>query len=171
MKLGDREVEAEVESDGEGLRVNLGDGWRSLGLKRLGSTPRFALMIDGRTVDVLAKESPGRIEVLIGGVTYVVSTARPRKGRVAAAAEDEDDAHFENGVWSLRSPQTGSVVDIRVSVGASVEPGTVLMVVEAMKMQNELRSRVAGTVSSIKVERGQRVETGAVLLEVAAPTG
>jgi biotin carboxyl carrier protein len=43
------------------------------------------------------------------------------------------------------------------------------MVVEAMKMQNELRSRVSGTVSAIKVERGQRVETRAVLLEVTAP--
>jgi biotin carboxyl carrier protein len=105
---------------------------------------------------------------LVGSIPYTVDTARPRKGRGATADED-DDGHFEGGVWSLKSPQTGSVVDIRVAVGDVVEPGMVLMVVEAMKMQNELRSRVAGTVSAIKVERGQRVETRAVLLEVAAP--
>jgi biotin carboxyl carrier protein len=119
-------------------------------------------------VDVLAKEGRDRIDVLLGAVTYSVSTSRPRKGRGGAVDED-DDGHFENGVWSLKSPQTGSVVDIRVAVGDAVEAGTVLMVVEAMKMQNELRSRVSGTVSAIKVERGQRVETRAVLLEVTAP--
>jgi biotin carboxyl carrier protein len=60
------------------------------------------------------------------------------------------------------------VVDIRVGEGDKVEQGAILMVVEAMKMQNELRSRVAGVIAAIKAEKGQRVETGAVLIEVSA---
>ncbi len=167
MKLGDREVEAEIEDDGDGLRVNLGDGWRAVDLRRLGASPRFALTLDSRTFDVLAAASRDRVEVLVEGSTFSVETVRPRKGR-GKAGEDEN-GHFVDGHWGLRAPLTGSVVDIRVAVGDTVEQGSVLMVIEAMKMQNELRSRVGGQVSAIKVEKGQRVEAGAVMLEVSAP--
>jgi biotin carboxyl carrier protein len=167
LKLGDTEVEAEVHETPDGLRVNLGDGWRLVHLQRLGASPRYALTMPDRTLDVLALETETGIEVVIGGTSYSVSTTRPRKGR--GGREEEEDGHFANGVWTLRSPITGSVVDIRVAVGDTVEQGAILMVVEAMKMQNELRSRVSGTVASVKVEKGQRVETGAPLIEVSAP--
>ena len=116
---------------------------------------------------MLAQETDTGIEIVIGGIPYSVSTARPRKGR--GGREEEEDGHFVNGVWTLRSPITGSVVDIRVAVGDQVEQGAILMVVEAMKMQNELRSRVSGTVAAVRAEKGQRVETGAPLIEVKAP--
>ena len=96
-----------------------------------------------------------------------MATARPKKGR--GGRQDVDDDHFVDGVWRLHSPITGSVVEVRVAAGDEVEAGAILMVVEAMKMQNELRSRVSGTVSAINVEKGQRVETGAALLVVTAP--
>ncbi|HEY7269965.1 MAG TPA: acetyl-CoA carboxylase biotin carboxyl carrier protein subunit [Dehalococcoidia bacterium] len=100
-------------------------------------------------------------------MAHEVATARPKKGR--GGRQDVDDDHFVDGAWTLHSPITGSVVEVRVSAGDAVEAGAILMVVEAMKMQNELRSRVAGSVSTINVEKGQRVETGAALLRVIAP--
>jgi len=118
---------------------------------------------------VLAQDARDRIDVIVGGVTYSIATARPRKGR--PRPDEDEEAHFENGIWLLRSPQTGSVVDIRVALGDRVEQGAILMVVEAMKMQNELLSRVAGSVSAIKADKGQRVENGSVLMEISAPPG
>jgi biotin carboxyl carrier protein len=61
---------------------------------------------------------------------------------------------------------TGSVIEIRVREGERVEAGAVLLVLEAMKMQNELRARVGGVVEAVHVSLGQRVEAASVLLEV-----
>jgi biotin carboxyl carrier protein len=116
---------------------------------------------------VVAESSRDSVTVLIDGVVSEVATVRPRAGR--AGRQDVDDDHFVDGIWTLHSPITGSVVEVRVAVGDAVEAGQILMVVEAMKMQNELRSRVAGTVSAINAEKGKRVETGGVLLVVTAP--
>ncbi len=147
--------------------MNVGNGWQSIDVKRLGDSPRYALTLPGRTVDVLAREAKDGLEVVIDGVAYAVGTSRPRKGR--GRPDEDDDGHFEDGKWTLLSPITGSVVEVRVAAGDEVEAGAILMIVEAMKMQNELRSRVAGTVTALKVEKGQRVDTGTVLAEVSAP--
>ena len=58
------------------------------------------------------------------------------------------------------------VIEVRVASGDAVERGAVLIVVEAMKMLNELKSRVDGTVSAVPVEAGQRVEIGTTLVEI-----
>ena len=154
------------ETDGV-LRVNLGDGWRTVDLQQLGVSSRYVLRSGDRTIDVLARRSGDTLTVVLNGVSFDIATARTKKGR--GRGGDDDDDHFVDGKWLLHSPITGSVVEIRVSLGDQVDQGTILMTVEAMKMQNELRSRVGGTVSAINVEKGQRVETGSVLLEVSAP--
>jgi biotin carboxyl carrier protein len=102
--------------------------------------------------------------VQIMGRTYEVETSRGRGRR-----REEERNQFENGKWTLRSPLTGVVVEIRVAPGEEVEQGRVLMVVEAMKMLNELRSRVAGTIASVFVAERDRVDTGAPLLEIREP--
>jgi biotin carboxyl carrier protein len=72
-----------------------------------------------------------------------------------------------DGRWQLRAPLTGVVVEVRVAAGATVAQGDVLLVIEAMKMLNELKARVAGTVSSVSAGQGQRVEIGTVLVEIS----
>jgi biotin carboxyl carrier protein len=87
-----------------------------------------------------------------------------RRRRRDARGHAEDA--LVDGRWQLRSPMTGSVIEIRVREGERVEAGTVLLVLEAMKMQNELRARVGGVVEAVHVSLGQRVEAASVLLEV-----
>jgi len=133
-------------------------------LKRLGFSPRFALTLEDRTLDVLAQDSKDGFSVVIGGIAYAVGTVKPRRGRTK---QDEDNGgRFDNGKWILLSPIAGSVVEIRVALGDKVEQGAILMLVEAMKMQNELRAGAAGTVAAIRVAKGQRVETGTPLIEI-----
>lgn len=115
-------------------------------------------------LEVLVAEEAQAFNVQIAGSTYEVETVRRRR----AGRADEGD-QFVQGRWQLRAPLTGVVVEVRVAVGDSVAQGDVLMVVEAMKMLNELRARVGGTVASVNAEPAQRVEIGNVLVEISEP--
>jgi len=66
----------------------------------------------------------------------------------------------------LRAPMPGRVVLLEVTVGQAVKPGDGLVVLEAMKMENEFKAAVAGTVKEIRVETGQTVNPGDVLLVI-----
>jgi glutaconyl-CoA/methylmalonyl-CoA decarboxylase subunit gamma len=117
-------------------------------------------------IEVLVAEESQAFNVQIAGQSYEVETVRRRgRGRI-----DEGD-NFVDGRWLLRAPLTGVVVETRVAVGDTVAQGDVLVIVEAMKMLNELRSRVAGRVSTVHPQAGQRVEIGEILVEVSEPAG
>ena len=103
----------------------------------------WRLVFDGSRVEALVLDERGRI-------------AR-NAGRSGAAA---------TGSGTLKAPMPGLVVRVLVSVGEEVEAGQGLVVVEAMKMENELKAGRSGKVERILVEKGSRVEKGAVLLEL-----
>ncbi len=71
-----------------------------------------------------------------------------------------------SGDQVIAAPMPGLVLRVEVQVGTQVKAGAGLIVLEAMKMENELRSPIAGTVTAVHVESGQRVEKGASLVEV-----
>jgi biotin carboxyl carrier protein len=161
LRLGDREVDAELEETPDGLRVNLDGEWHNVRLQRLGDGPRYILVMNNRLVEVIVTESPQAFDVQIGGHSYEVETVRRRLG-----ARREEADQFVDGRWTLRAPLSGVVVDVRVSTGDVVAPGDVLMVIEAMKMLNELRARVPGVVASVNSEPSERVEIGSALVEI-----
>jgi biotin carboxyl carrier protein len=162
LRLGDREVEAELEETPNGLRVNIDGEWRTVQLHRLGDSPRYVMSLDDRLVEVLVEEEPRGFNVQLGGASYQVETVRGgRRGRA-----DQSDS-FVEGRWTLRAPLTGVVSDVRLEVGQKVSPGDVLLVVEAMKMLNDLRCRVEGVVSAVNVTKGQRVEVGEAIVEIS----
>jgi biotin carboxyl carrier protein len=163
LRLGDREVEAELEETPEGLRVNIDGNWRVVGLYQLGETQRYVMVLDDRVLEVLVGEEAQGFQVQIAGRAYEIDTLRGRRRR-----EDEGD-QFVDGRWLLRAPLTGVVSEVRVSAGDSVAQGDVLLVVEAMKMLNELRARVAGVVANVFVGEKERVEIGNPLVEVLEP--
>jgi biotin carboxyl carrier protein len=162
LRLGDREVEAELEETADGLRVLLDGAWHNVRLQRLGDGPGYVLVLDDRLVEVLVTEAPQAFNLQIAGRSYEIETVRRRAG-----ARREEADQFVNGRWALRAPLTGVVVEVRVAAGDVVAQGDVLMVVEAMKMLNELRARVPGAVTAVNAEASQRVEIGTVLVEIA----
>ena len=161
LRLGDREVEAELEETQGGLRVNLDGEWHNVRLQRLGDGQRYVLVMEDRLVEVLVTEEPQAFNLQIGGQPYAVETVRRRPG-----ARREEADQFVDGRWVLRAPLTGVVIETRVAAGDTVIQGDVLMVVEAMKMLNELRARVPGLVSAVNNEAGDRVEIGTLLVEI-----
>ena len=72
-------------------------------------------------------------------------------------------APVSGGKETITSPMPGNILNVNVTNGAAVKMGDVLMILEAMKMENEIMSPCDGTVLSVNVTKGATVETGAVL--------
>ncbi len=148
LKHGDGRVTAEIDTRGYELEVQeLSNGvW---------------LLIDGTKVyrcRVDSKRDAGKFEVSVHGRTYDITVIDPKRLRSAHNAAGHD-----HGAAEIVSPMPGKVVRVLVEAGATVELGAGIMVVEAMKMQNELKSPKAGIVASINAEAGATVNAGDVL--------
>lgn len=68
-------------------------------------------------------------------------------------------------VNNIKAPMPGLIIDLRIKVGDTVQPGDALLVLEAMKMENVLKSPGAGTIRNLKIKKGDTVEKGQVLIE------
>ncbi len=160
LRLNDQEHELEVEEHDGHFRVRLGDTWYPLELERVGDSARYSLLLEHRPYDVFAVEGPQGYHIVIGSRMFAVS-APSRRGRSAGGPEDIEAG---DGEWVLKSPMAGVIQDVRVQPGDEVEAGQVVLVIEAMKMQNDLHARRSGTVKAVYVTIGQRVDQGAPLL-------
>jgi biotin carboxyl carrier protein len=105
------------------------------------------------------RTAPGELfEVMLRGRNYDVSIIDPKRLRSGQSA----GAHL-HGAAEIVSPMPGKIVRVLVEAGAQVEAGAGIVVVEAMKMQNEMKAPKAGTVVSINAEEGATVNAGDVL--------
>ena len=102
-----------------------------------------------------------------GDLRYVDSPFGPAQLQVVPRFPGKDS---EAAAGSLHAPMPGKVMRIDAEVGKTVEEGTVLVVMEAMKMEHSLRSPHSGTVTSVSCRPGDQVEAGAVLVVVEPPS-
>ncbi|HEV2800574.1 MAG TPA: biotin/lipoyl-containing protein [Pyrinomonadaceae bacterium] len=108
-----------------------------------------------------ATQGDGAREVQIGDAVFQVKLADPKRLRGGRGAGAE-----ASGRAQVAASMPGKVVRVLVAVGAQVEAGDGLVVVEAMKMQNELKSPKSGTVVEVRAEAGATVNAGDVLVTV-----
>lgn len=111
-----------------------------------------------------ARRGVQRFEVVVDGWRFEVDLEPERRARLRERATSARDAGSGGGPLELHAIIPGRVVSVDVALGDAIEAGGRLLVVEAMKMQNELRSPRAGTVSRLAVRAGQTVERGDLLL-------
>ncbi len=162
LRLGAETQEIEVEPDhAGGFRVTAGGTTRSVSLERINDSARYSLIVDGKPYDVFAEEGPTDFHIIVDGHRVTVGTQTGRRGGGGGGDSFDIDA---GGEWVLKSPMAGLVREIMVQADDEVEEGQVLMIVEAMKMQNEMHARRAGTVKAIYVSVGQRVDQGTPLV-------
>lgn len=95
-----------------------------------------------------------------------IKATAPAAAPAAAPAPAAPTAAPANGE-TVTAPMPGTILAVNVSNGAAVKKGDVLMVLEAMKMENEIVAPADGTVASVNVTKGSSVETGAVLCVIA----
>jgi biotin carboxyl carrier protein len=162
LRLGEDTQEIEVEPDhAGGYRVTVDGHTSNVSLERINDSARYSLIVDGRPYEVFAEEGPTNYHVSVGGHMVTVGTQTGRRGGAGGADGFDVDAA---GEWVLKSPMAGVVREVQVAADDEVTEGQVLVVVEAMKMQNELHARRAGTVKAVYVSVGQRVDQGTPLL-------
>ena len=123
----------------------------------------FSVLVSGQSHQIcVVPSSEGPLELQTGGFEFSAEVIDPRswRGRRHGGAEAE-------GRQQIAAPMPGKVVRLLVKTGDAVEAGQGLLVVEAMKMQNEIRSPKRGTVERVVVAQGQAVNAGEVLCVVS----
>jgi pyruvate carboxylase subunit B len=146
-----------VEVDGDRVAARLVD---------VGGTPVSLLTLGDRVYRVMARrgEARGRYSLSVDGRRFEVDALDERTRAIRDLSATEGAAA---GPRPLVAPMPGLVLRVTVAPGDVVQAGQGLVVMEAMKMENELRATSAGTVTAVRVAPGTAVEKGAVLVELA----
>ncbi len=118
----------------------------------------LSIIVDGRVYEVQRESLAGENHVWVAGIRYKAEVSDPRslRGRKGGAAN-------ESGPRKITAPMPGKVVRLLVSEKSEVEAGQGVMVVEAMKMQNEIKSPKKGIVQKLTAVVGAAVNAGDVL--------
>jgi biotin carboxyl carrier protein len=125
--------------------------------------PVYSLIVDGRSHESYIYQGDDNWQVLMRGRLYPVKVEDEREKRLRAAA---GGSVAETGEFHLRAPMPGLVVAVPVAEGQSVKRGQVILILESMKMQNELKAPRDGTIGRIRVKPGESVEQKQTLLSV-----
>jgi biotin carboxyl carrier protein len=157
-RLGDHTYSVEIEEIGKGLYKIAVDGNEFLVDGTKTGRTSYSLIVDNRSFEIEVDNSADEYRVLVDGRNYRVHLIDERRARV------DDEGIQLQGRQKISVPMPGRVTAVLVSEADVVEKGQGLLIVEAMKMENEVRSPVAGKVEAIKVKPGDAVEGGAVLM-------
>ena len=163
VTVGDRELEVELGS--HGIRV---DGEDVLAdLREMDGTEVHSLLLGESSHRILAARAGSEEWTLhLSGHQL---RARVVDERTRAIREMTGEREGRGGAKALRAPMPGLVVRVDVQEGDLVAPGQGLVIVEAMKMENELKSEGTGRINRIFVEAGQAVDKDQILVEFGAP--
>jgi biotin carboxyl carrier protein len=155
---GEKTRVIELERDTAGWRVIL-DG-RPVAVDAVEIAPNtLSILLDGQSFEISVTPAPdGKLKLQTGTQEFTAEVIDPRAwgGRRHGSVEAE-------GRQQIVAPMPGKVVRLLVKEGDHVEAGQGLLVVEAMKMQNEIRSPKSGTVERILAKEGQPVNSGEIL--------
>ncbi len=160
---GDRELKLEViDNENEEINIKLPDG-RTLTANfepNLGNNI-YSLLLDGKSYEIyITPGENGEIQVYLSGQLFSVSLETERAHRYASLSGSKHGT----GEVSIKAPMPGLVTIVSVTPGDAVEAGQRVLVLEAMKMENEIRAPRAGKVKSVNVQKGQTVEQNKVLI-------
>lgn len=161
VRVGDESFEVEIDGenvtvDGETVRAHVQD---------VPATPLHTVTIGSQVWRVLARrgEEKGQYDLSLDGRRYAVEALDERS---KAIRELSGAGGRAAGPAHVLAPMPGLIVRVNVAAGDPVSAGQGVVVMEAMKMENELRASAAGTVKRVVVQPGSAVEKGAMLLEM-----
>jgi len=176
-------MKLEIQIGGRKRSLEIGAGAPSAAGERDGAGRRhLRAVLDGKPIEAdVAQVAPGIYSILLGVKSFEVRVEERGAGLVihtggnnwTAKVTDPRQWRRRGGTLEVEgrqqvvAPMPGKVVRLLAKAGDAVEAGQGLLVVEAMKMQNEIRSPKKGTVERLQVTEGQAVNAGDVLLTVA----
>ncbi len=118
----------------------------------------YTITVNGNVYDVTVEEGTGAV----AAAAPVAAPKAVSAPKAAPAPKAAAPAGAQGGV-KVNAPMPGKILGVKVSAGQAVKKGDVLVVLEAMKMENEIVAPQDGTVASVNTSVGEQVEAGAVL--------
>ncbi|HEX9090380.1 MAG TPA: biotin/lipoyl-containing protein [Anaerolineales bacterium] len=129
----------------------------------VGDQPVYSLVVNGESVDAHVYPNEDAWQVLFRGSLFTALVEDEREKRLRAALAGKVAEHED---FHLKAPMPGMVVSVPVTEGQVIQRGDVMVILESMKMQNELRSPRDGKVVRLRVKVGDRVEQRDTMLSV-----
>ena len=129
---------------------------------------KYKVTLNGRTYEVEVEAGKAMLIDEYAAVAPVapVAAAPVAAAPVAAAAAPAAAGVTVSGGEAVNAPMPGNILKVNVKTGDAVKAGTVLVVLEAMKMENEIMAPTDGTVTQVLVSKGSTVDTGAPLVVI-----
>ncbi len=159
-KVNDKEYIIEIGPDNE---IVVNDEKYSIDFQYLATGGMVSLLLNNRSLEAVVDEYDDHWEVLAEGELYNVFVQDERAFRLAQARGTTLDTGHETGV---KAPMPGVIIRTLVDVGDVVERNEKVVILESMKMENELRAPREGVVTAVNVSAGASVEKGQVLIVI-----
>jgi biotin carboxyl carrier protein len=160
VRIAGAEQHVEILAPAPDCRFRMDDGPERTAAVDLAEPGVYSVLLDGRSYDVRVEETAGPLVVVIDGYRFEVEVQDPRRRSRQASGRGGQ------GLQTIAAPMPGKVVRVLVAAGDTVEAGQGLIVVEAMKMQNEMKALRAGKVLSLSAREGATVTAGEALATI-----
>ena len=158
--ISDREYTVEIVGDHQ---VYVDGVVYDVDFESISGQPVFSLLVNGDSHEAYIYPDEDQWEVHLQGIQYRVIVEDEREKRLRSSFGSGPE---QSGEYYLKAPMPGLVISILVSEGQEISQGDVLVILESMKMQNELKSPRDGIVSRVRVDEGDSVDRKQTLLSV-----
>ena len=172
VDIGENSPQREIKIDEKRFDID----WRQITMLAMGTQKqnniggRYSLLIAGKSYEIFARRvtkpdvTEYRYEILVAGQRFEITVEDEREKTLKGSIRSGHEA----GEAMVRAPMPGLVLGLSVDPGSNVERGQTVVILEAMKMENDLASPITGRVMEIRVSKGQTVNQGDVLVVVSA---
>jgi len=147
--------------------VRFGGEVLEVDLAAVSSEPLYSLIVNGESFEGYVYPDEDGWQVLLLGQFYHVHVEDEREKRLSTVIKGGVSSE---GEFVLKAPMPGLIVSVPVAEGQVVEIGQTLVILESMKMQNELKAPYAGKVRRLRIKAGESVEQKQILLNLTAPS-
>jgi biotin carboxyl carrier protein len=163
VEIEGRTIELDFQEEDELLKVAVGGRRLTLDLRQVSPPLLYSLLIDNKSYDVLVEARDEVYDVLIGPEMFHLTVQDEWTRRLANI---QRKTTIETGQTPVKAPMPGAVVAVEVVLGQDVKKGQGLVILAAMKMENEIKSPRAGRIAAVEVQAGQTVEQGRTLVVI-----
>ena len=160
VQVDDVLTKVEVHRDGDDYRFRVGSGEEKVAHMIQVEPGLFSVLAGGSSYEARAETGEDCAWITIQGRRFRVAITDPRRWSTKKASAHGHDRE------NISAPMPGKIVRVLVKPGDRVESGQGILVVEAMKMQNEMKAHRAGRVAALPVREGETVSAGAILATI-----
>ncbi len=156
--IGDKQFEVEIKAD---QQIAVDKKPLIADFQSVGDQPVYSLILDGDSFEASIYTTESGIQVLLQGQLFEVHVEDERQQRLR---QSSSAPQIRSGDIHLNAPMPGIVIDIPVVEGQEVARGDNVIILESMKMQNEIKAPRDGTVNRLRVKAGDSVDQNQILL-------